>query len=95
MGIRYSQLPKVTAPPVSSMIAVLDTYSAVLETMTISNLSDLMLGTANISGIGGGTVKGAIKYLYDYRLTVTQMTQSQYDALSTAQKNDGNIRYIP
>ena len=96
MGIRYSELPTTLVPTSDDLVAILDMNSATLKTTPLANAVDCTLGNADIAGIGDGSVKGAIVYLYNNSggNTIIQMTQTEYDALSTAQKNDGRIRLV-
>lgn len=96
MGIRYSELPTTLVPTSDDLVAILDNESATLKTTTLQNAVNCALGSASISGIGDGTVNGAIVYLYNASsgTSITSMTQAEYDALTTAQKNDGRLRLV-
>lgn len=60
MGIKYSELPKTSAPTNDDYVAILDNETATLKTTSLQNAVDSTLGTADISALGDGTVKGAI-----------------------------------
>ena len=101
MGVRYSELPRTNAPTSDDLVALLDNESATLKTATIEKLVKCVtgptdIGTTTITGIGDGTVTGAIKYIYDNysTLKIFALTQNQYNALPTSTKNDGNLRYV-
>ena len=98
MGIRYSELPQTNAPTSDDLVAILDNESATLKTSTLDRAVNCALGPADISGIGDGTVNGAIVFLYNGGggggTSITEMTQEEYDALTDAQKNDGTIRLV-
>lgn len=96
MGIRYSELPQTQSPTSSGLVAFLDPTTSTLRTATIDKTVDCALGSASIQNIGDGTVKGAIVYLNGAigGAAVTSMTYAQYNALTTAQKNDGHLRLV-
>lgn len=111
MGVRYSDLPTTTSPEENDLLAILDVSAGLLKTCTLvkavectidtvlEDKSGTTIGTTNISGIGDGTVTGAIKNL-DTRvsalkdLKIYSMTQSAYDGLPATTKNDGNLRVV-
>ena len=101
MGVRYSQLPKTNAPTSDDLVAILDNDSATLKTTTIEKLvksvtGNVDIGTTSITGVGDGTVTGAIKYIYDNfsQSKMLALTEAQYNALPASTKNDGNIRFV-
>lgn len=99
MGIRYSELPKTNVPTKDDLVALLDMDSATLKTTTIAKMVNCALGDADISGIGDGTVNGAIVFLYNGGgggggAHITAMTQEEYDALTDDERNDGNLRLV-
>ena len=102
MGIRYSQLPKTNVPTGDDWVALLDNDSAILKTATIENIVKSVIGPTDmgdtsITGIGDGTVTGAIEYIYNTTknsIACFALTEAQYNALPASTKNDGNLRYI-
>lgn len=95
MGIRYSELPKTNEPTPDDLIALLDIETSTLRTSTLDEAVNATLGSSDISGIGDGSVKGAISYIYDKgTIKIYRMTQVQYDSLTSAEKNDGNLRVV-
>lgn len=101
MGVRYSELPTTTSPTTDDLVAILDNSSATLKTTTIDKLvksvtGNVNIGTTSITGIGDGTITGAISYIYNNfsKVKVLSLTEAQYNALPAATKNDGNIRFV-
>ena len=98
MGIRYSQLPRTSAPTSDDLVAILDMESMILKTTTIDKfvkavMGPIDLGTTDITDIGDGTVSGAIRYTYDIT-RIESLTEAQYNALPVATKNDGKVRLV-
>ena len=96
MGIRYSELPQTQSPTSGGLVAFLDPTTSTLRTATLDKAVNCALGDASIQGIGDGTVNGAIVYLNGAigGAAITAMTWAQYNALTTAQKNDGHLRLV-
>jgi len=94
MGVRYSELPKTTAPTSDDYVAILDNTSSTVQTTTLQNAVNSTLGTADISKLGDGTVKGAIVAAASLGGSATPMTQAAYNALPATKLTDNVPRYI-
>ena len=96
MGVRFNDLETTSYPTSDDWVAVLDNDSTTLKITPLDNAVKCTLGSANISGIGDGTVNGAIVYLYQNSggEVITGMSQSTYDSLSPAEKDDGTVRWV-
>ena len=97
MGIRYSELNKINNPYTADLVAVLHDNST-LVTTTLQEAVDCTLGTDDISSIGDGTVKGAIKYIADNSsgtaIAATYVNYQQYMAVPEATRKDGRFRLV-
>lgn len=78
-GVRYSELTKTLSPASGDLVAILENASGTLKTATLQNAVNCTLGSADISGYGDGSVKGAIAYAAEHGgVAVTEITKAEY-----------------